>query len=102
MCKPGHFFRCARRAVVPCCTLASAKRYRARSDLAAASQTEEDHPMLRKHLLACTILSFSASLIAFTATAQGTYPSRPIKIIAPVQPGGGVDLVARQVGDRLS
>ena len=58
--------------------------------------------MLRKHLLACIILAFSASLIAFTATAQGTYPSRPIKIIAPVQPGGGVDLVARQVGDRLS
>jgi tripartite-type tricarboxylate transporter receptor subunit TctC len=58
--------------------------------------------MLCKHLLACTILTLAASLIAFTATAQGTYPSRPIKIIAPVQPGGGVDLVARQVGDRLS
>src|SRR5207253_11247511 len=26
----------------------------------------------------------------------------PIKIIAPVQPGGGVDLVARQTGDGLS
>ena len=31
--------------------------------------------------------------------AQPTYPSKPIKIIAPVQPGGGVDLVARQTGD---
>ena len=29
-------------------------------------------------------------------------PHQPIKIIAPVQPGGGVDLVARQVGERLS
>ena len=30
------------------------------------------------------------------------YPTKPIKIIAPVQPGGGVDLVARTIGDRLS
>ena len=36
------------------------------------------------------------------ATAQGAYPNRPIKIIAPVQPGGGVDLVARTIADRLS
>src|SRR4029434_7422358 len=33
--------------------------------------------------------------------AQSGYPARPIKIIAPVQPGGGVDLVARTIGDRL-
>jgi len=33
--------------------------------------------------------------------AQGAYPNRPIKIIAPVQPGGGVDLVARTIADRL-
>ena len=35
------------------------------------------------------------------AYAQAAYPSRPIKIIAPVQPGGGVDLVARTIADRL-
>jgi tripartite-type tricarboxylate transporter receptor subunit TctC len=40
--------------------------------------------------------------VAIHAGAQSTYPSKPIKIIAPVQPGGGVDLVARQIGDRLS
>ena len=34
--------------------------------------------------------------------AQSPYPNRPIKIIAPVQPGGGVDLVARTIGDRLA
>jgi tripartite-type tricarboxylate transporter receptor subunit TctC len=38
---------------------------------------------------------------ATLALAQGAYPTKTIKIIAPVQPGGGVDLVARQVGDRL-
>ena len=35
------------------------------------------------------------------AFAQGGYPNKPIKIIAPVQPGGGVDLVARTVAERL-
>jgi tripartite-type tricarboxylate transporter receptor subunit TctC len=34
--------------------------------------------------------------------AQATYPTKPIKIIAPTQPGGGVDLVARTVGEYLS
>ena len=33
---------------------------------------------------------------------QGAYPNRTVRIIAPVQPGGGVDLVARTVGERLS
>ena len=33
--------------------------------------------------------------------AQAPYPSKPIKIIAPVQPGGGVDLVGRTIADRL-
>src|SRR5260221_980518 len=35
------------------------------------------------------------------AVAKDAWPSKPIKIIAPVQPGGGVDLVARLVADRL-
>ncbi|HEY2817853.1 MAG TPA: tripartite tricarboxylate transporter substrate binding protein [Casimicrobiaceae bacterium] len=34
--------------------------------------------------------------------AQAAYPTKPIKIIAPTQPGGGVDLVARTIGDHLS
>ena len=39
--------------------------------------------------------------IARLASAQAGYPAKPIKIIAPVQPGGGVDLVARTIADRL-
>ena len=35
-------------------------------------------------------------------SAQSEYPNKPIKIIAPVAPGGGVDLVARTIGDKLS
>jgi len=39
--------------------------------------------------------------VAHHGFAQAAYPNRPIKIIAPVQPGGGVDLVARTIADRL-
>jgi hypothetical protein len=42
-----------------------------------------------------------AHVLCTSAAAQGAYPSKPIKIIAPVQPGGGVDLVARTIGERI-
>jgi tripartite-type tricarboxylate transporter receptor subunit TctC len=58
--------------------------------------------MLKRHGLACLALMAAASVSAPVALAQQSYPTKPIKIIAPVQPGGGVDLVARQVGQRLS
>src|SRR5439155_24107501 len=35
------------------------------------------------------------------ARAQDSYPTRPVRIIAPQAPGGGVDLVARMIADRL-
>jgi tripartite-type tricarboxylate transporter receptor subunit TctC len=39
--------------------------------------------------------------LARPLAAQSGYPAKPIRIIAPVQPGGGVDLVARTIADRL-
>jgi tripartite-type tricarboxylate transporter receptor subunit TctC len=39
--------------------------------------------------------------IAAAASAQETYPNRPVKIVAPQAPGGGVDLVARIIAERL-
>lgn len=46
--------------------------------------------------LAC-MLAAAGSL----ATAQ-TYPSRPVRIIVPFPTGGGVDIVGRTVGEKLS
>ena len=49
------------------------------------------------------VAAIAATLVpALAGHAQSGYPNKTIKIIAPVQPGGGVDLVARTIGDRLS
>src|SRR5450755_507477 len=49
-----------------------------------------------------TLLSTLAIIAAGApALAQDDYPTRPVKIIAPQAPGGGVDLVARIIADRL-
>ena len=51
---------------------------------------------------ACLAAVLAACIATPLAFAQQSYPNKPIKIVAPVQPGGGVDLVARQVGERLT
>ena len=39
---------------------------------------------------------------ALPATAQPTYPSKPIRFILPNAPGGSNDVVARLVGEKLT
>jgi tripartite-type tricarboxylate transporter receptor subunit TctC len=51
-------------------------------------------------ITAACLVAFSA-LLAMPASGQSGYPNKPIKIIAPVQPGGGVDLVARTIANGL-
>ena len=53
----------------------------------------------------CLLFAASAILAAALAPswaqAQG-YPAKPVKIIVPAQPGGGLDLIGRTVADQLS
>ncbi len=54
----------------------------------------------RELLVAAAALAVVA-LLPGTALAQG-YPAKTVKIVAPVQPGGGVDLVGRTVAEQLT
>ncbi len=42
------------------------------------------------------------SLIASSVTVRAEYPDRPVHIIVPVAPGGGVDVMARLLAQHLS
>ncbi len=46
-----------------------------------------------------TALAFAAM---FSLASWGQYPSRPIKLIVPIPPGGAPDISARVIGQRLS
>jgi tripartite-type tricarboxylate transporter receptor subunit TctC len=46
------------------------------------------------------ILLLALAFFAATVNAQG-YPSRPVKVIVPLPPGGTTDIVARLVAERL-
>ena len=41
-------------------------------------------------------------LAAASAQAQGAYPSKPIRFIAPFPPGGSSDVLCRILGQKLS
>ena len=53
--------------------------------------------------LKAIVLGFAAIVIAGASFAQtSSYPSRPVKMIAPFAPGGPVDAVARVLAPKLS
>ena len=47
------------------------------------------------------LIAMLAALLPLMAGAQ-VYPAKPVKIIVPAQPGGGLDLIGRTVADQLS
>ncbi len=58
-------------------------------------------PYIGKRRFVKMLCALAAAPAVQPVFAQSGYPNRPIKIIAPVQPGGGVDLVGRTIADRL-
>jgi tripartite-type tricarboxylate transporter receptor subunit TctC len=53
-------------------------------------------------LIAALIAALAITSTAASVVAQDAYPSRPVHILVPYPAGGGVDIVARTLGDELS
>ena len=51
-----------------------------------------------RRILAAAVLALLAPL----ASAQGSYPDKPITLVLASAPGGGTDTIGRFIGDRLS
>jgi tripartite-type tricarboxylate transporter receptor subunit TctC len=57
----------------------------------------------RKRLRLFTLVAAAVAVLATPAGALAQdYPNKPIRIVAPSTPGGGFDLVARVLGNKLS
>ncbi len=55
-----------------------------------------------KHALATVLGALAATLLVATTSYAQSYPTKPIKFIVPVAAGGGADMIARNVAERMS
>ena len=60
--------------------------------------------VIRRRFMSSLAVVVAAPLMGVSVDvfAQQPYPNKPLKMIAPYPPGGGVDTVARLIAERLS
>jgi tripartite-type tricarboxylate transporter receptor subunit TctC len=49
-----------------------------------------------------SIVALAAALMALPALAQGSWPSKPLRVVVPYPPGGSSDIIARAISQPLS
>lgn len=60
------------------------------------------HKTFLKILGTISFIPFALFLGAAAYAADAPYPSRPVRVIVPLTPGGGVDIIARIISDHYS
>ena len=60
------------------------------------------HPSRNAVFTALFALGTLSALTAATAAQAQNYPSRPIRMLCPIAPGGGLDVIARAIAPGLS
>src|SRR5262245_21215329 len=60
-----------------------------------------DGSVVRNRKTSLCLLYCTLCLVVAAANAQ-QYPVRPVRVIVPLTPGGGVDMVARVIADHYS
>ena len=58
--------------------------------------------LLHTRVLVTLALLISASLSTTYALAQGTYPTKPVRMIVPFPAGGATDILARELAAQLA
>jgi len=58
--------------------------------------------MSKRLLLQATCAAAAALLLPGIGHAQDSWPAKPIRLVVPFPPGGGTDIVARALGQKLS
>ena len=54
--------------------------------------------MISRSIFVCVVMLFAGGALA----ASGDYPSKPVRLIVPFAPGGGTDIVARVLAQKLT
>jgi tripartite-type tricarboxylate transporter receptor subunit TctC len=67
----------------------------------AALNTQAHHWRQRMTLVRRSLIALAGTLLATGLHAQ-TYPTKPIKVIVPFPPGGGTDIIAREVTQKVT